>query len=125
LVVETAAGLPPAKADLALLSRAVTNLVTNGLKYAPGSGPLVLRAEAGNREIVISIRDRGPGIPLADQAHLFEKFYRGVEAAAERERGTGLGLAIVKSVADRHGGRVWCESAPGEGSAFYLALPQA
>jgi signal transduction histidine kinase len=125
LVVEAATDLPPAKADPALLRRAITNLVTNGLKYAPDSGPLILRAEAGNGEIVISVRDRGPGIPLVEQIYLFEKFYRGAQATAERERGTGLGLAIVKSVADHHGGRVGCESALGEGSAFYLALPQA
>jgi signal transduction histidine kinase len=121
LVVE-AADLPPVVADPALLQRAVTNLVTNGLKYAPNSGSLVMRAEQANGEIVISVRDHGPGIALADQTRLFEKFYR--SRTAGRARGSGLGLAIVKSVADHHGGRVWCESAPGEGSAFFLAIPQ-
>lgn len=124
LVVEVPDRLPPAVADALLLRRAVTNLVMNGIKYAPGSGDLTLAAAKVGKEIVITVRDQGPGIPAADQIHLFEKFYRGQGmSTAERARGSGLGLAIVKSVADHHGGRVWCESAPGAGSAFYLAIP--
>ena len=74
--------------------------------------------------MVISIRDRGPGIAAVDQAHLFEKFYRGEGMSTiERAKGSGLGLAIVKSVADHHNGRVWCESRPGEGSIFCMAIP--
>lgn len=124
LEVECAPDLTPIVADPLLLRRAVTNLVTNGLKYAPDSGPLTLRAETNDAEVVISVRDRGPGIAPADQAHLFEKFYRGHPSPDGRTPGSGLGLAIVKSVADHHGGRVWCESALGEGSAFFLALPK-
>lgn len=125
-VVKVAADLPPVVADPALLRRAITNLVTNALKHAPQSGRLTLQAEAVGREMVITVRDRGPGIAVADQTHLFEKFYRGqAMTTAERGRGSGLGLAIVKSVADHHQGRVWCESRPGEGSAFSLALPLA
>lgn len=124
-VVECPGDLPPAPADPTLLRRAVTNLVTNALKYAPQSGPLLLRAEATDKEIIISVRDHGPGISATDRAHLFEKFYRGGEITAGRARGSGLGLAIVKSVADLHGGRAWCQSEPGQGSAFFLALPRA
>ena len=124
-VVESPPELPPVLADPTLLRRAVTNLVTNALKYAPQSGPLRLRAEATAGEIILSVRDHGPGIAAADRAHLFEKFYRGGETmTAGRPRGSGLGLAIVKSVADLHGGRAWCESEPGQGSAFFLALPR-
>ena len=124
MVVEAAADLPLVMADPTLLRRAVTNLVTNALKHAPQSGRLTLKAEAVGRELVITVHDRGPGIAAADQTHLFEKFYRGqAMTTAERGRGSGLGLAIVKSVADHHHGRVWCESRPGEGSAFSLAIP--
>lgn len=121
-VVEAAADLPPVVADPAFLRRAVTNLVTNALKYAPQSGRLTLKAEAVGRELVITVRDQGPGIAAADQAHLFEKFYRG-QATTPAGHGSGLGLAIVKSVADHHHGRAWCESHVGEGSAFSLAIP--
>lgn len=124
LVVDAPADLPPAVADPALLRRAITNLVTNGLKHAPHSGPLTMGAQVMGGEVVIAVRDRGPGIAAADLAHLFEKFYRGQSmSTAERAKGSGLGLAIVKSVADHHDGRVWCESRPGEGSAFFLAIP--
>ncbi len=124
LVVEVADDLPTAVADPAQLRRAVTNLVTNGLKHAANSGPLTIHAEALGREMVISVRDRGPGIAAVDQTHLFEKFYRGEGlSTVERAKGSGLGLAIVKSVADHHNGRVWCESRSGEGSTFYLAIP--
>ena len=124
LVVDAPAGLPPPVGDVALLRRAVTNLVTNGIKYAPQSDVLAIGVEKAGNEIVIAVHDRGPGIAAADQAHLFEKFYRGQGmSTADRARGSGLGLAIVKSVADHHHGRVWCESAPGEGSTFFLAIP--
>lgn len=125
-IVEAPPDLPPTFADPALLRRAVTNLITNGLKYAPNSGPITLQAEVVRDEMVISVHDRGPGIPIADQAHLFEKFYQGQRmSTAERGRGSGLGLAIVKSVADTHKGRVWFDSREGEGSTFFLALPMS
>jgi two-component system NtrC family sensor kinase len=123
LVVETDGDRPPVKADPTLLRRAMTNLLTNALKYAPESGPVVLRAEASGDEVVLSVRDRGPGIAAAELPYVFQKFYRGGQANAGRPSGSGLGLAIVKSIADLHDGRVWCESAPGEGSTFYIALP--
>ena len=123
LVVEAPRDLPPVKADPTLLRRAITNLLTNALKYAPESGPVTLRAERQDDEVVLSVRDRGPGIAAADLPYVFLKFYRGDQGMAGRPPGSGLGLAIVKSIADLHDGRVWCESAPGEGSAFYLGLP--
>jgi PAS domain S-box-containing protein len=123
LVAEAAGNLPPVKADPTLLRRALTNLLTNALKYAPESGPVVLRAEAQGDEVVLSVRDRGPGIAAAELPYVFQKFYRGGQGLAGRPPGSGLGLAIVKSIADLHDGRVWAESTPGEGSTFYLALP--
>lgn len=123
LAVDAPRDLPPVKADPNQLRRALTNLLINALAYAPNSGPVTLRAEQRGRELVLSVSDHGPGIAPADLPHLFQKFYRGKQSAAERSRGSGLGLAIVKSIADQHSGRVWCESAPGQGSIFFLALP--
>jgi len=124
LVVEAPANLPPVKADPTLLRRALTNYVTNALKYASESGPVRLRAEARGDEVVLSVIDRGPGINPADLPHLFQRFYRGSQGAAtERPAGSGLGLAIVKSIAELHGGRAWCESEPGQATVFCLALP--
>jgi PAS domain S-box-containing protein len=123
LQVEVEPDVSSVKGDPALLRQAVANLVINGIKYAPNSGPMYLRAEQQNGEVIISVIDNGPGIPQQDQMRLFEKFYRAQQRGTENVKGSGLGLAIVKSVAERHGGRVWCRSQAGQGSTFYLSLP--
>ena len=117
--------LPLIGGDLSLIRRAVVNLVSNAIKYAPDSGTVTLGAELDEDEVVFSVRDRGPGIPKKDQIRLFEKFYqvKGPEQNGKRKRGSGLGLAIVKSIVERHGGRVWVTSQVGRGSTFYFSLP--
>jgi len=117
--------LPSISGDLSLIRRAVVNLVSNAIKYAPDSGTVTLGAELDDYEVVISVRDRGPGIRKKDQIRLFEKFYqvKGQEQNGKRRRGSGLGLAIVKSIVERHGGRVWVTSQVGRGSTFYFSLP--
>jgi len=122
LMLQVAPDLPPVKADPALLRRAVTNLVANTLTHAPQSGPVLLGAVNVGGEVVLSVADHGPGISPDEAPRLFEKFYRGRQTTAENS--SGLGLAIVKSVADLHGGRVWCESVLGRGSTFFMALPE-
>ncbi len=114
--------------DVALLRQSLTNYVTNGIKYAPDSGVMKLQAEvvrtkAGTEEVIISVQDNGPGIPPEAHPQLFQKFYRVDRRDGRKVKGSGLGLALVQSIAERHGGRVWCESQFGEGSAFYIALP--
>ncbi|MCB8985734.1 MAG: PAS domain-containing protein [Ardenticatenaceae bacterium] len=110
-------------ADKPLLRQALTNLLTNAIKYAPDSGDMKLCAERVNNEVVFSVADHGPGIPEQDQMRLFERFYRVKERGTEKVKGSGLGLAIVKSIAERHGGRAWCQSKRGQGSTFYIAIP--
>ncbi|MCL4261765.1 MAG: PAS domain-containing protein [Anaerolineae bacterium] len=109
--------------DLSLIRQAVANLVGNGVKYAPNSGPLVLQVHQANGEVVISVKDNGPGIAKEDQIHLFEKFYRVKARGTEKVKGSGLGLAIVKTIAHRHGGNAWVQSQPGKGSTFCISLP--
>lgn len=123
LHVRAAEGLPSVKADRVLLNQALSNLLTNAFKYAPQSGDLILAAERVGDEIIFSVRDQGPGIAGQDQMRLFEKFYRVKRHGAGKAKGSGLGLAIVRSIAERHQGRVWCESELGQGSRFCLALP--
>lgn len=117
--------IPPIKGDEALIRQAITNLVTNGIKYAPNSGVMKVKAVLMNGEIIITVQDRGPGIPQNDQMRLFEKFFRVQQKGTEKIKGSGLGLAIVKSIAERHGGRVWCQSQVGQGSTFGITLPLA
>lgn len=123
LEVEVAPGVPAVKGDEALIRQAITNLITNGIKYAPNSGAMTLKAESLDGEVVISVTDRGPGIAKQEQMRLFEKFFRVQQRGTEKVKGSGLGLAIVKSIAERHGGRVWCQSRLGQGSTFSISLP--
>jgi len=101
------------------LGRAVNNLLDNAAKYAPEESAVDVKLEG----TTLTVRDRGPGVPPEELPHIFDRFYR---AANARERaGSGLGLAIVKQVAERHGGTVRAEPAPGGGLAVLLELPSA
>ena len=115
--------LPHVRGDKALIKQALSNFVTNAIKYAPNSGEMTVKANRLNGEVLISVKDQGPGIPKEDQMRLFEKFYRVQQRGTEKIKGSGLGLAIVRSIAEKHGGRVWCESQVGKGSTFGIALP--
>jgi PAS domain S-box-containing protein len=121
--VKVAQDVPPVTADQAWLYQAIANLLRNGFKYAPDSGEMILSAVQMDENVVISLHDKGPGIADQDQVHLFEKFYRVKRHGSGNVKGTGLGLAMVKSVAERHGGRAWCQSELGKGSVFSISLP--
>lgn len=123
LEVEVSDGMVPIEADATLLRQAVANLLDNALKFTKPGGWVRLRANQEGGRQRISVEDSGLGIAPADQARLFEKFYRFGREEASRERGSGLGLAIVKSIVDQHGGKVTVESQLGVGSRFTLDLP--
>lgn len=121
--VKSPPDLPTIVGDRTLIRQALINLLVNALNYASQSESIILRAEASDRELVFSVQDFGPGIPPENQIRLFEKFYRAKQKGEERKSGSGLGLAIVKSIAEKHGGRAWCRSQPGQGSTFYFSIP--
>jgi signal transduction histidine kinase len=121
--VDAASDLPPIKGSEAMIRRAVSNFITNGIKYAPDSGIMTLKAEQVNGEVIVSVKDNGPGIPQQDLIRVFEKFERIKQRGTENVKGSGLGLAIVKSIVEKHGGRVWCQSQVGKGSTFGMSLP--
>ena len=106
-----------------MLEQAVVNLLDNAIKYSPDGTTAHLTAEQIDHEIVIAVRDEGPGIAPAHLDRIFERFYRIDKARSREMGGTGLGLAIVKHVTQAHGGRVTVESAPGRGSTFRIHLP--
>jgi signal transduction histidine kinase len=104
--------------------QAVSNLVSNAVKYTSPQGHITVDVEETENHIAISVTDDGLGIPAADQPYVFDKFFR-VDLPETRDiPGSGLGLSIVKSVVEQHGGRVWLESAHGRGSTFTLLLPK-
>jgi len=117
--------VPLIEADQALLQKAIHNLVENGIKYTNKEGYVKIRAYCMDDRIIFEISDNGVGISPVDQAQLFERFYhRPKKDGLFETSGSGLGLAIVKSIADRHNGQVWVESQLGQGSTFYLSIPQ-
>jgi signal transduction histidine kinase len=105
------------------LSLLVRNLLDNAIRYTPESGSVVLQVCREGDQAIVRVIDDGIGIPLRDQARVFERFYRVDEARSRDQGGTGLGLAIVKHVADLYGGRVEVRSEFGEGSTFTAYLP--
>jgi len=115
--------LPVIDGDVDLIRQAISNIVSNAIKYAPNSGDLIMSAESRRDEMVVCVADNGPGIAEAEINRVFEKFYRSGVQTQVAVPGRGLGLALVKSIAERHGGRAWCESQLKAGSQFYIALP--
>lgn len=107
-----------------LLLQAVVNLIDNAVKYSPAARPVQVEASRDPGEVVIQVRDQGPGIAPEHLPRLFERFYRVDPGRSRKVGGTGLGLAIVKHIAQAHGGYVTLKSAPGKGSAFLIHLPQ-
>ncbi len=114
-----------ADADARKIEEVLINLIDNAVKYSPPPEPVIVRLRATGDEIEVCVEDRGLGIAPEDAANLFQKFQRIVSPATRDIGGTGLGLYIVKGLIEAHGGHVWVESAPGEGSTFGFTLPVA
>jgi len=104
------------------LRQMLDNLIGNAIKYTPEGGSVSIRMNVEEDQLITAVKDSGIGIPLSDQAHIFDKFYR-ASNAPKGVAGTGLGLAIVKSIVDNHEGRVWVESKLREGTTFFVVLP--
>lgn len=119
---QVAANLPPLRANPTRIRQMVDNLINNAIKYTPEGGSVLIRALSEDQQIILEVTDTGPGIPLGEQARIFDKFYRASNVDTNI-KGTGLGLAIVKSIVDSHHGRVWVESKMGQGASFFVVLP--
>ena len=113
--------IPPILGNPLQLQRMVTNLIENAIKFTPSMGTIEIRCRVEGGQLILEVSDNGPGIPLEDQPHIFEKFYRGSNLS-QVTSGTGLGLSIVKSIVDKHHGRIWVDSSPGE-TTFTVILP--
>ena len=118
-----AAPLPEFSGDPARLSELVENLLANALKYTPKGGSIVVDLGGSNSHVVLEIADTGIGIPVDEQPHLFDRFYRATSAIEHQIQGTGLGLTIVKMIVEAHGGDIVVESAEGAGTTVRIELP--
>lgn len=117
--------LPPVLGDAQALRRVFQNLLGNAIKYGASGRWIGIRARSTGREVTVGIEDRGMGIEPAEQARIFEPFYRAPGAIAAQIQGAGLGLSLVQRIVEAHGGRVTLRSAPGSGSEFTVHLPAA
>jgi signal transduction histidine kinase len=115
--------LPPVSGDEAALRRVFQNLIGNAMKYGAGTRWIGVRAAAARGHVEVRVTDRGIGIAAADQAKIFDPFYRAPDVVAAQIQGAGLGLSLVKRIVEAHGGQVTLESTPGAGSTFTVSLP--
>lgn len=111
-------GRNPVNGRLAQIQRAITNLVDNAIKYSPEGSPIDIDVDGGH----LRVRDHGPGISEADRPHVFERFYRAIEARSAP--GSGLGLSIVAQTVEQHGGTVFVDNAPDGGAIVGFDLPE-
>ncbi len=107
-------------ADSFRLSQLLGNLLGNAIKFTPEGGAVTFRATQNGREVEFDVSDNGPGVPPEQIDRIFDQFW---QARKADKRGVGLGLTIAKGIVDAHGGRIWCQSAPGRGSTFSFTLP--
>lgn len=122
LELETEEGLPPVNADLEKTAWVMVNLLSNAIRYSPEQGIIHIRVAKEKNNVRFSIRDSGKGIDPQYQDKIFDKFFR---VPGSHQNGTGLGLAIAKEFMTAQNGQIGVTSKPGEGTTFYLQLPEA
>lgn len=117
--------LPPIRVDEEKIKLAVQNIIDNAVRYTPPGGEVTvsLKYDKDKKEMEVSTKDSGIGIPKDQQQRVFSKFFRGDNAIRTKTEGTGLGLFITKHIIEAHGGRIWFESEEGKGTTFYFTLP--
>lgn len=108
--------------DVLRVKQILFNLVSNAVKFTPAGGQITISARMDGEMVLIMVRDTGHGISAIDQLVIFDHFVQ-VQRQQNEQQGTGLGLAIAKKLVELHGGKIWVESAPGQGTAFFFTLP--
>ena len=125
LVEQSPPHLPPIAADKGLISRAVSHLIDNAIKYSPEKTSVVVSTILESEFLRVVVEDRGYGVPKDEQEKIWQKFYRVArEGQDKEEESTGLGLSLVKEIVEQHGGSVAVESETGSGSKFSFVLPR-
>lgn len=121
IIVDFPPDFPVILADETRLEQVLSNLIGNAIKYAPG-GPIRVSGQARQNGVIICVSDTGPGIAPEDIPHIFDRFYRAPDMARQT-KGAGLGLYLAKAIIEAHKGRIWVDTAPGQGVRFCFSLP--
>jgi len=120
---ELPAGPLAVSIDDTRIHQVLLNLLENAARYSPEGMPITVAVSSPSSAVLrVTVRDRGPGIPAAEQQRIFEPFVRG--AAAEGKGGLGIGLYLCRSILERHGGAIGVDSTVGDGAAFWIDLPR-
>ncbi len=122
LCAQVPPSLPLVLGDASRFKQALINLIANAVKYTRSGDRVTVTVQPGEGEVTVGVVDTGPGISAEAQKRLFQKFYR-VPSSEQGTEGSGLGLAITRRIVEAAGGRIWVESEPGHGAAFYFTLP--
>lgn len=123
LTVHFPDNFPSIDGDEERLHQALSNLISNAIKYSPDGGSVTISGTISQREIIITVTDTGAGLPAEALERVFDRFYRASTSATERAQGAGLGLYLTRAVIEAHNGRIWVDSDPGQGANFHFSLP--
>jgi len=111
------------EADSNRLMQILINLISNAMRHTESGGEIILKIAEVKNELLFSLHDNGAGIPSEHLPNIFDRFYRADESRSRESGGNGLGLAIARSYVEAHGGRIWVESQPGQGTTFFFTIP--
>jgi len=123
-IVDLPPDLPVVEVDPVRIEQVVRNLLENAVKYSPEGGAVTVFGGVGAEEVMIVVRDEGIGIPAEHLERIFDRFYQVDSEVARQAGGSGLGLSICRGIVEAHGGRIWADSTPGQGSIFFFTLPR-
>jgi signal transduction histidine kinase len=127
LTLHVDSDLPLVLVDGDRIGQVLSNLLQNALRHTGGGRIYVaattIAGAGGSLEVVVEVTDTGSGIAANDLPYVFDRFYRGDKSRSRATGGTGIGLALAKQLVEAHGGRIWAESIPGQGSTFRFTLP--
>ncbi len=123
ILVDFPPEFPVVVADEDRLGQVLSNLLSNAIKYSPDGGEIKISGQVRPEQVVICVRDQGPGIAPGDIPHIFDRFYR-ADSASRTTKGAGLGLYLTRAIIEAHGGRIWVDPKPGDGARICFSLPR-
>jgi signal transduction histidine kinase len=121
IVVDFPENFPVILADETRLEQVLSNLIGNSIKYSPG-GEIRISGQVRADSVIVCVSDQGPGVAPEDIPHIFDRFYRAPDMA-RNTKGAGLGLYLARAIIEAHQGRIWVDTAPGQGVRFCFSLP--